>query len=72
MKTEKEKMLDGELYDPIDQQLSDERTRTRLLIKDLNDTRDDQVEERSHIIRKLITNAGVDLWLFKSILLHIH
>lgn len=63
MKTEKEKMLDGELYDPIDQQLSDERTRTRLLIKDLNDTREDQVEERSHIIRKLIPNAGVDLWL---------
>jgi len=63
MKTEKEKMLAGELYDPLDQQLSEERLRARLLIKALNDTREDQVEERTRILRDLIPNAGSGLWL---------
>jgi maltose O-acetyltransferase len=63
MKTEKEKMLAGELYDPLDQQLSDERMRTRLLIKELNDSREDQTEERARILKELIPNAGEGLWL---------
>lgn len=63
MKTEKEKMLSGELYDPLDKQLSDERMQARLLIKQLNDTREDQVEERSRILKELIPNAGDGLWL---------
>ncbi len=63
MKTEKEKMLDGELYDPLDKQLSDERLRTRLLIKALNDTREDQTQERARILQELIPNAGAGLWL---------
>lgn len=33
MKTEKEKMLAGYLYDPLDEQLSEERMKARLLIK---------------------------------------
>ncbi len=63
MKTEKEKMLDGELYDPMDAQLSQERMRTRLLIKELNDSREDQPEERARILKQLIPNAGANLWL---------
>ena len=63
MKTEKEKMLDGELYDPLDAQLADERMRTRLLIKELNDTREDQTEERTRILGELIPKAGAGLWL---------
>jgi maltose O-acetyltransferase len=63
VKTEKEKMLSGELYDPLDKELSDERTRTRLLIKELNDTREDAVEERTRILKELIPHAGAGLWL---------
>lgn len=63
MKTEKEKMLAGELYDPLDKQLSDERLLTRLLLKELNDSREDQVEERKRILKALIPNAGEGLWL---------
>lgn len=63
MKTEKEKMLAGELYDPFDKQLSDERLQTRLLLKELNDSREDQVEERNRILKELIPNAGEGLWL---------
>jgi maltose O-acetyltransferase len=63
MKTEKEKMLSGELYDALDPQLSAERRRTRLLIKELNDTRDDEEERRAQILKELIPNAGPGLWL---------
>lgn len=63
MKSEKEKMLLGELYDPLDPQLSDERLKARMLIKKLNDTYEDQVEKRARILTELIPNAGADLWL---------
>lgn len=63
MKTEKEKMLAGELYDATDEQLANERLKTRLLIKALNDTREDEVEERNKILKELIPNAGEGLWL---------
>ncbi len=38
VKTEKQKMLLGELYDPLDMQLCEERLQARLLIKKLNET----------------------------------
>jgi len=63
MKTEKEKMLAGELYDPLDLQLCDDRVRTRLLIKALNETAEDEAEKRSAILKELIPNAGEGLWL---------
>ncbi len=63
MKTEKEKMLSGELYNALDQQLSDERLKARLLIKALNDSREDEFIERSRILRELIPGAGAGLWL---------
>jgi maltose O-acetyltransferase len=63
MKTEREKMLAGEMYDPLDKQLSDERMRARLRIKELNDTKEDQKEERARILKDLIPNAGEGLWL---------
>ncbi len=63
MKSEKEKMLSGELYDPFDKELSKERLRTRLLIKELNDTREDEINERAKILYKLVPNCGEGLWL---------
>jgi maltose O-acetyltransferase len=63
MKTEKQKMLDGELYDPTDKELVEERLRTRLLIKELNDTREDQIEDRARVLKELIPHAGPGLWL---------
>lgn len=63
MKTEKEKMLNGELYDPLDKQLSDERMLARLLLNDLNNTREDESERRSGILKSLIPNAGEGFWL---------
>lgn len=63
MKSEKEKMLGGEPYDPLDPQLCAERRRARILFKAFNDTPDDQQEERSRIIRELIPDSGEGLWI---------
>lgn len=63
MKTEKEKMLAGELYNPLDEQLVQERLNARLLIKVLNDTREDETEERNRFLKELIPKAGTSLWL---------
>lgn len=56
-------MLAGELYDALDPQLSEERLKARILIKALNDSRVDQTEDRSRILKELIPNAGDGLWL---------
>jgi maltose O-acetyltransferase len=61
--TEKEKMLAGELYDALDRELADDRTRTRLLIKELNDSREDEVDVRNRILAHLLPKAGHGLWL---------
>ena len=63
MRTEKEKMLSGELYDPLDEELSDDRMRTRLLLQKLNNTREDQAVERRRILKELIPAAGEGLWM---------
>lgn len=44
MKTEKEKMIAGQLYDPGDMQLTAERLRARTLLKRLNNAGDDRHE----------------------------
>jgi maltose O-acetyltransferase len=63
MRTEKDKMLAGELYDPLDQELAEDRVRTRLLLKRLNDSREDHTEERMNILKELIPHAENGLWL---------
>src|ERR1043166_1349933 len=63
MRSEKDKMLGGERYDPLDPQLSAERRRARLLFKALNDTRDDQQEERARLIKELIPRSGQGVWI---------
>lgn len=56
-------MLAGELYNPLDIQLSEERIRARSLLQALNNTKEDQVKERNKILQDLIPDAGMDLWL---------
>ena len=63
MANQKERMLAGELYDPMDLELCAERRRARLLMKLLNDTRDDEQEERARLIRELIPSAGPGVWI---------
>src|SRR5436190_18188750 len=62
MLTEKEKMLRGELYNAADQVLCQERRTERLLLKQLNDSRDDQPGLRQQLLKDLIPTQGTGLW----------
>jgi len=62
MKTEKDKMLGGELYDPLEPQLCRERDRCRDLCRLLNATREDQKEERQRLLAKLFGRA-TNVWV---------
>ncbi len=63
MKTEKDKMIAGEMYDPMDKQLMEDRIQTRLLLKTLNETAEDDLQQKKHIQQQLLPNASQDLWL---------
>ena len=56
-------MIDGELYNALDKALTDERIKTRLLLKRLNETAEDQAALRSEILGQLIPNALKGLWI---------
>lgn len=61
-KTEKEKMLAGELYNPLDAELSQERQRCRELCTKLNATIATQFVERDKIIAELF-HAAPEAWI---------
>lgn len=63
MRSEREKMLAGELYDPLDLELVHARSRARDLCQGLNATRDAQQEERRCILRELFGAGGADVWM---------
>jgi len=63
MKTEKQKMLAGELYDASDKALTQERLTARLLLKKLNDLREDEEEKRNETLKKLIPQQGEGLYI---------
>lgn len=56
-------MLDGELYDALDKEISDERTTTRLLLKRLNDTAENETGLRAEVLKQLLPNAAAGLWI---------
>ena len=62
MKSEKERMLAGGLYDPLDPQLCRERDRCRDLCRMLNATREDQPDERRRILAGLL-GRETDAWI---------
>jgi maltose O-acetyltransferase len=63
MSTEKEKMLNGKIYDPTDEELAKLRTRAHILSKDYNDTYETDEEKRKEILSALVPNRGKGLYL---------
>lgn len=63
MPTETEKMLAGELYDPLDPDLVRGRERCRDLCWELNATRDADAEQRRRILRELFGAGGDTVWM---------
>ena len=58
MRTERDKMLAGELYDPMDAALVQARARARDLCWALNATRDAEREERRRLASALFGAGG--------------
>jgi len=63
MRSEREKMLAGELYDPLDPELVQAREHARNLCQDLNATREGQQDERQRILRELFGAGGDQVWM---------
>lgn len=61
--TEREKMLAGELYDPLDRELVVARERARDLCQALNATRESHQLERRRILSDLFGKGGDSVWM---------
>lgn len=63
MKSEHQKMVAGELYDPMNPELVAARAQARDLCRALNTTREAEGEERRRILRELFAAGGDSVWM---------
>jgi maltose O-acetyltransferase len=63
MRSELEKMLAGEFYDPFDPELVRARERARNLCQDLNSTREADQQIRRRILTELFGTGGDTVWM---------
>jgi maltose O-acetyltransferase len=63
MRTEREKMLAGELYDPLDPELVRARNTARILCGELNASLEEHQEARRRILSELFGSGGESAWL---------
>jgi maltose O-acetyltransferase len=63
MSSERERMLAGELYDPMDPELVAARTRARDLCQALNATREAERDARRSILRELLGSGAETVWM---------
>lgn len=63
MKSERQKMLDGELYDPMDAELVAGRSRARELCRALNNSPEAEHERRRTILTELFGGGGRSVWM---------
>jgi maltose O-acetyltransferase len=63
MRTEREKMLAGELYDPFDATLVAARDRARDLCQALNATRESERDLRRQLMKKIFGQGGDTVWM---------
>ena len=63
MPSEREKMVAGEPYDPLDPELVEGRARARDLCQALNATRERETEARRAILRDLFARGGDTVWM---------
>ena len=63
MPSERDRMLRGELYDPLDPELVQARERARDLCQALNATREADQEARRRILTELFGKGGGSVWM---------
>lgn len=63
MKTEKEKMILGKLYNPTDAQLIKERRHARITLGKYNTSHPDEIEYRKQLLEELLDNKLQNLYI---------
>src|SRR6188472_4092420 len=63
VRSERDKMLAGELYDPLDRELVRGRERARDLCLSLNTTRESQQAKRRRLLKDLFGAGGDTVWM---------
>jgi maltose O-acetyltransferase len=63
MGIERQRMLAGELYDPLDPELITARERARDLCRALNQTRESEQTERRRLLQDLFGAGGDSVWM---------
>jgi len=61
--TEKEKMIQGLMHNPLDPELCKDRDHARLLFQEINRIEEDQKPLRDKRFYDLLPNAGKNLWI---------
>lgn len=63
MTSEREKMLAGELYDPLDPELVERRQHARQLCQAINSSSESDADARRQLACELFGSGGGDVWL---------
>jgi maltose O-acetyltransferase len=63
MRSERQKMLAGELYDALDPELVQARERARDLCQELNASREADQQTRRRILTELLGSGGESVWM---------
>ena len=63
MNTEREKMIAGEFYNPMDPELVQRRARGHRICQRLNDTTEDEIAVRREIFQELFARGGDTVWI---------
>ncbi len=61
--TEKQKMLNGQLYNALDKTLSAERRRARLLFQEINNLTEEDNHQRNKLLKELLGKTGKNFWI---------
>ncbi len=66
MRTEKQLMLAGEMYDPLDPELEEERLRARRWAREYNATTEADIDLRKRMIKDMFGSAGSNAYIEPS------
>ena len=67
MKSEKEKMIAGEMYDPSDSVLEHDRINARKMVRIYNETPEIEKEKRKEILQELLGSYGENIYMESNI-----
>jgi maltose O-acetyltransferase len=72
MRTEKEKMLAGEMYNPADPELVKDRENARLLVRIYNQTLENEGNRRGKLLKELLGSTGENKYMEPNISMAIY